>query len=118
MLINIDFSEEMTRIIQNSKHYTPSRSFTIDELRNISEFAHYFANKKHLNFIQNEGNILYGFCYGIRKTTTGFINYYWMFLDENYHFYDVGLPRTTKEELGDIYDTLEKIMPLMCSSLS
>jgi len=106
MLIHVEFSDEIVKIIKSSWYYSPSRSFTMDELLDISEFVHFYENKPHLNFIQNEKNILYGFCYAKSSYKE-----YWMFLDENYRFYDVSLPEITRENLGDIYDTVKKILP-------
>ena len=117
MLIDVDLPEDLKQLLQRSRHYTPSRVFTIDETLGVLEFAHFFTKMKQLNFIQNEGNIIYGFCYGHHKRKDG-IQYYWMFLDENYRFYDVSLPHTSKGELGDIHDTVSRIMTLMCPDAS
>jgi len=99
MWINVDVSDDMTKILQSSRYYSPDRVFTMEELLNISEFVHFYESKKHLNFIRNERNILYGFCYGNNGT----------FLDEQYCFYDVSFP-PKEEQLGEIYDTVWNII--------
>ena len=111
MIIHIDFSEEITTIIQSSKHYNDAKSrFTLDQMSDIVLFAQYYSIEKHLQFFKNEENILYGFCYGKQYGST-----YWMFLDENYVFYDiqfrnnVRLSQAKRLELGDICETVEKL---------
>lgn len=108
--MNVDVSDDMTKILQSSRYYSPDRLFTMEELFDISEFVHFYEHKKHFNFIKNEKNILYGFCYGKMGITE-----YWMFLDEQYRFYDVSFP-PKKEELGEIYDTIRNILPSEISS--
>jgi hypothetical protein len=85
MIINVDFSEEMTTIIQSSKHFNDQKLIlSLDQVSDIANFAHFYSKEKHLQFFKNEGNILYGFCYGKKYGST-----FWMFLDENYVFYDI-----------------------------
>lgn len=112
MIINVvaDLSEPVALIVQRSKRYQhqSSEPLTLDQLLSICNFAHFYENEARLNFIQNEGDILYGFCYGEKYGHS-----YWMFLDEQLIFYDVQLPyggglsKKTKAELGDIWPTVE-----------
>lgn len=110
MIIDVNFSEEMTAIIQSSKNYNDKLKLTFDQIYDLSTFNYFYEKEEHFQFIRNNENILYGFCYG-----KGCGSSFWMFLDENYVFYDVklnnnvGLSKKTRLELGNIYPTVEKL---------
>lgn len=110
MIVDINFSEEITTIIQSSKHYNDQLKLTLDQILDISHFVHFYENENHLQFFKNNENILYGFCYGQCYGST-----FWMFLDENYVFYDIKLKnnsplsKKTRTELGNIFLTVEKL---------
>jgi hypothetical protein len=110
MILDVHFSDEITTILQSSKHYQDPLKLTIDQIYDISTFVYLYEKEEHVQFIKNYENILFGFCYGTQYGST-----FWMFLDENYIFYDVKLPnnlelsKKTREELGDICPTVKKL---------
>lgn len=114
MIIDVNFSEEITAIIKSSKQYHDPLKLTLDQMNDINHFAHFYEKQKHLQYFKNYENILYGFCYGTTYEST-----FWMFLDENFVFYDIKFRKNnplcskTKSELGDICSTVEKLVSLL-----
>ena len=110
MIIDVEFSQEVTTIIQSSKNYHDQLKLSTNQMYDINIFAYFYEKEKHLQFFRNTENILYGFCYGAH-----FGSSFWMFLDENYVFYDIKLinnvmlSKRTRLELGDICPTIEKL---------
>lgn len=105
MLLEVPFLDEVSDIIKTS-HATPLR-VTEEQLLSLCDFVYFFKKEKHLRYFQNAENVLYGFCYGEYLECD-----FWMFLDTDYVFYDVKLPRNgplSKETLSEI----EKIFPII-----
>lgn len=109
MIIDLSFPEEVLDIIRNSTYYKEPLRLTEEQILCICEFSHFFRKEKHLRFFQNEGNILYGFCYSHTNHAD-----YWMFLDNDYVFYDVKLPHNrelsnkTRSEINNILSVIQK----------